>query len=40
MSTKMAPKYATLTLASLEEKLYKIMSKKYGNDIKKEFTKS
>ena len=29
MGTKMAPKYATLTLAYLEENLYKTKSKKY-----------
>ena len=33
----MAPIYATLTL---EENLYEIKGKKYGNDIKEEFTKS
>ena len=40
MGTKMAPAYATLTLAYLEENLYEIIGKKYGNDIKEEFTKS
>ena len=40
MGTKMAPTYATLTLAYLEENLYEIIGKKYGNDIKEEFTKS
>ena len=47
MGTKMAPTYATLTLAYLEENLYKIIGKKYSNNIKKygnnikgEFTKS
>ena len=39
MGTKMAPTYATIFLAYLEENLYKIIGKKYGNDIK-EFTKS
>ena len=34
----MLPTYATLDLAYLEEKLYEIMGKIYGNDIK-EFTK-
>ena len=38
METKMAPTYATLTLTYLEENLYEIIGKKYGNDIKKEFT--
>ena len=32
--------YATLTLAYLEENIYEIIGKKYGNDIKEEFTKS
>ena len=40
METKMAPTYATLTLAYLEENLYEIIGKKYGNDIKENFTKS
>ena len=40
MGTKMAPTYATLTLAYLEENLYEITGKKYDNDIKEEFTKS
>ena len=40
MGTKMAPTYATLILAYLEENLYEIIVKKYGNDIKEEFTKS
>ena len=40
METKMAPTYATLTLAYLEESLYEIIGKKYSNDIKEEFTKS
>ena len=39
METKMAPTYATLTLAYLEKNLYEITGKKYGNDIKEEFTK-
>ena len=34
----MMPTYATLTLAYLEENLYKINGKKYGNE--EEFTKS
>ena len=40
MGTKMAPKYAIITLAFLEEDLYEIIGKKYGNSIKNEFTKS
>ena len=40
MGTKMAPTYATLTLAYLKENLYEIIGKKYSNDIKEEFTKS
>ena len=36
----MAPTYATLTLAYLEENLYEITGKKYSNGIKEEFTKS
>ena len=40
MGTKMAPTYATLTLAYLEKNLYEKIGKKYGNDIKNEFTKS
>ena len=40
MGTKMAPTYATLTLAYLEENLYEIIGYKYGNDIKEDFTKS
>ena len=40
MGTKMAPIYATLTLAHLQENLYEIIYKKYGNDIKEEFVKS
>ena len=40
MGTKMAPTYATLTLEYLEENLYEIIGKKYGNDIKEDFTKS
>ena len=39
MGTKMAPTWATLTLAYLEENLYDIIAKKC-NDIKEEFTKS
>ena len=31
----MAPTYATLTLAYLEENLYEIIGKKYANDIKR-----
>ena len=40
MGTKMAPTYATLTLAYSEESLHEIIGKKYGNDKKEEFTKS
>ena len=40
MGTKMAPTYTTLTKAYLEENLYEIIGKKYGNDIKEEFSKS
>ena len=40
MGTKMATTYATLTLAYLEENLYEMIDKKYGNDIKEDFTKS
>ena len=40
MGTKMAPTYATVTLAYLKENLYEMIGKKYGNDIKEEFTKS
>ena len=40
MGTKMALTYAILTLAYLEENLYEIIGKKYGNDVKGEFTKS
>ena len=36
----MAPPHVTLTVAYLEENLYEIIGKKYGNDIKEEFTKS
>ena len=36
----MAPTYATLTLAYLEENLYEIIGKKNDNDIKEDFTKS
>ena len=38
MGTKMAPTYATLTLTYLEENLYEIIGKKYGNDIKEKIT--
>ena len=38
MGTEMAPAYATLTLAYLEENLYEIIGKKYGNAINGEFT--
>ena len=40
MGTKMAPAYAILTLAYVEENLYEIIGKKIRNDIKEEFTKS
>ena len=40
MGIKMASIYAILTLAYLEENLYKIIGKKYGNNIKGKFTKS
>ena len=40
MGTKMAPTYATLTLVYLEENVYKLIGKKYSNDIKEDFTKS
>ena len=40
MGTKMTPTYTTLTVAYLEENLYEIIGKKYGNDIKEGFTKS
>ena len=40
MGTKMAPTYSTLTLAYLEKNLYEIIGKKYGNNIKEDFTKS
>ena len=40
MGTKMVPTYATLTFVYLEENLYEIIGKKYGNSIKEEFTKS
>ena len=39
MGTKMAPTYATLTLAYLEENLYEKLGKKYGHNIKGEFAK-
>ena len=32
--------YTNLTLAYSEENLYEIIGKKYGNDIKEDFTKS
>ena len=38
--TKMAPIYAILTLAYLQENLYEKIGKKYRNDIKEDFTKS
>ena len=34
----MAPIYATLTQAYLEENLYKVIIRIYGNDIKEVFT--
>ena len=40
MGTKIAPTYTVLTLVYLEENLFEIIGKKYGNDIKEEFTKS
>ena len=40
MGTKIAPTYATLTQTYLEENLYEIIGKNYGNNIKEEFTKS
>ena len=40
MGTKMEPTIATLTLAYLKENPYEIIGKKYGNDIKEDFTKS
>ena len=40
METKMAPTYATLTAAFLEENLHEIIGKKYNENIKREFTKS
>ena len=40
MGAKIVPTYATLNQAYLEENLYEIKGKKYGNDIKEEFTKS
>ena len=36
----MAPTYATLSLAYLEENLYKIIGKKYGNNVKTDFIRS
>ena len=35
----MAPTYASLTLAYLEENLHEIIGKKYNNNIKREFTR-
>jgi len=40
MGTKMAPTYATLTLAYLEEHLYDKIEQEYGNNIKMNFIKS
>ena len=40
MRTKMEPTYATLTQTYFEENLFEKIGKKYGNDIKEEFTKS
>ena len=40
MGAKMAPTYATLTLAYLEEKLYEEIGTKYGDHIKAEFIES
>ena len=40
MGTKMEPTYATLTFAYLEEKLSKMIGRKYNNNIKTEFIKS
>ena len=40
MGAKMAPAYATLTLAFLEERLYKNIEDKYGHDTKSEFMNS
>ena len=40
MGTRMAPTYATLTLAYLEENPYEIIGKKYSQDIKEKVTKS
>ena len=37
MGTKMAPTYATLTLAFLEETLYRNIKEKYGNEIERDF---
>ena len=36
MGTKMALTYAAITLVYLEENLYEIIDKKYGNDIKED----
>ena len=38
MGAKMAPTYATLTLAHFEENQYEIIGKKYDIDKKEEFT--
>ena len=35
MGTKMAPTYASLTLAYSEENLFEIIGRKYGYNIKK-----
>ena len=40
MRTKMVPIYTTLTLAYQEENLHEIISKKYNNIKKTEFTRS
>ena len=40
MGTRMAPAYATLTLAYLEENLYEEIRKKYGDQKKEEFVRS
>ena len=37
MGTEMAPIYATLTLAYLEENLFEMIGKKYDNNRKREF---
>ena len=38
MGTKMVPIHTTQNLAYLKENLYEIIGKKYGNNIKREFT--